>query len=181
MRRAGFVLIFAVLAAGVAVQYWMAKRAIVIERPSLGGPPPEQVNIPNLRGQRMPAFEGADSLRGRVVVVSVWATWCKPCRSELPRIEKEILEAHRNDVAVVAFARGETAERVRDFNRSANLTLTMVADPQKQITRRFGGDAPIPRTFVVDRGGTIVYQSVGYGEKKFGELLAIVAIEVARR
>ena len=118
----------------------------------------------------MPAFDGAESLRGRVIVVSIWATWCKPCRSELPRIEKEILEPHRNDVAVVAFARGETAERVRDFNRSANLTLTMVADPQKQITRRFGGDAPIPRTFVVNRDGVIVYQGLGYSEKRFKAL-----------
>jgi len=105
-RKAVFVLIFAVLAGGVAVQVWMANRTIVIERPTLGGPPPARyVSIPDLRGQRMPAFEGSDSLRGRVVVVSVWATWCQPCRSELPRIEKEIMEPHRNDVAVVAFAR----------------------------------------------------------------------------
>ena len=46
----------------------------------------------------------------------------------------------------------------------------MVPDPQKQITRRFGGDAPIPRTFVVNRDGVIVYQGLGYSEKRFKAL-----------
>jgi peroxiredoxin len=166
-RKAALVVVFAVLAAGVAVQVWMAKRTIVIERPMLGAPPP---TIPDLRGQRMPAFDGAESLRGRIVVVSVWATWCNPCRSELPRIEKEILEPHRNDVAVVAFARGETAERVREFNRSANLTMKLIPDPHKEITDRFGGYGPIPRTFVVNRDGVIVYQGLGYSEERFKAL-----------
>ena len=170
-RKAALAIIFVVLAGGVAVQVWMAKRTMVIERTSLGGPPPSrQVSIPDLRGQRMPAFDGADSLRGRVVVVSVWATWCLPCRSELPRIEKEILEPHRNDVAVVAFARGDTAEKVRAFNRTAKLTMTLVPDPRKEITSRFGGAGPIPRTFVVNRDGVIVYQSVGYSEQRFKAL-----------
>ena len=64
-------------------EFPLTRRTMVIERPSLGGPPPSRdVSIPDLRGQRMPAFDGADSLRGRVVVVSVWAT-----RSWRPDIE----------------------------------------------------------------------------------------------
>ena len=180
MRRA----IYAVLAVvAIFAVYTMhrATQTVVVERPSLGGPPPPPgPPIPRLVGKKMPPFDGSDALRGHVALVSVWATWCKPCQAELPRIEKEIWQAHRNEVSVIAIASGEQADIVERFNRTAKLTFPLIADPHHKLTELFAGKAPIPRVFVIDRAGVVRYQHIGYNEKSFKELLAAVEREITR-
>jgi len=109
----------------------------------------------------------------------VWATWCQPCVEELPRLEREVWQRLQPDVAVVAVGLGENAAKIRRFNEQHKLTFALVEDPRSRITRRYGGKGPIPRTFVIDRTGKIVHQSMGYGEKGFAELVA--AVEKAAR
>ncbi|MFP5245722.1 MAG: TlpA disulfide reductase family protein, partial [Thermoanaerobaculia bacterium] len=89
--------------------------------------------------------------RVKVVVLNVWATWCPPCREELPRLEQEIWQRFRQDVAVVAVAREEDAAKLREFNKKANLTFSLVPDPRGSITHRYGGKDVIPRTYVITR------------------------------
>src|SRR5207244_1817476 len=80
---------------------------------------------------------GTASLRGRVVVLNVWATWCQPCVEELPRVEREIWQRFRPEVVVIAVARGEDAAKIREFNARANLTFALVADPTRHISQAF--------------------------------------------
>ncbi len=189
MRR---IVIFAVLAIVFvgALMYWMSHRSLVVERAMIGAPP--QMRVPhhvNLVGKPAPFFTamdqrgqtvGSGAHRGKVVVVNVWASWCQPCREELPRVEREIWQRFRPDVAVVAIATGEGLAKVDEFNRTAKLTFSLVADPKNEIARRFGGDDAIPRTYVIDRSGTVVYQALGYGEGPFAPLVSAVAQAVAR-
>ena len=182
-------LIVVVLAAAGAA-YWWSQRQLVVERPELGGPPPKPRSHQNLVGRTMPAFASVDqndrritteSLRGKVVVLNVWATWCRPCVDELPRIEREIWQRFRSDVAVIAVARGESTAKIRAFNQRLNLTFPLVEDPREKIARQLGGDDSIPRTYVIDRSGTVVHQTLGYGEQGFAELVSAVEGAVARR
>jgi peroxiredoxin len=173
-----------------AVSFVFANRPMVVKRPSLGGPPSRTRRQVNLVGRTAPAFTAVDlqgrdagtaALRGRVVVLSVWATWCQPCVEELPRVEREIWQRYRPDVAVVAVARREDAAKIRAFNQRAKLTFALVEDPRGSISRRFGGDYSIPRTYVIDRAGVIVHQTIGYGDQSFADLVAAVDRAVAQR
>lgn len=169
----------AVLIGAAAAGHYVANRPMIVERPSLGGPPPQHsIATPlSLEGRPMPGIPGVD-LHGRVAVVTVWATWCKPCQAELPRLEKEIWQAHRNDVAVIGIADQQAADVIERFRVWAGLTFPLVPDPTKRLTRLYGRDAPIPRTFVAGRDGVVKYQHIGYSEKSFDELKRVVEREI---
>src|SRR5512140_2845606 len=182
------VLIVAVAVAAMT-SYRIATRPMVVGRAVPDWEPAPPPKIENLVGRHMPRFETvdangtavtSDSFRGRPVVVAVWATWCQPCKDELPRIEQEIWRKHRDRLTVIALAGDENAATVNEFNRQAKLTFTLLPDPRRRVTGLFDRDAPIPRIYVVDRDGVIVHQSVGYSEQKFAGVRAAVEAQLAR-
>ena len=173
-------LMFSVGAAVIASHF--ANGALEIDAPE---PPPRE----NLIGRAVPNFEvtavdghpvSRASMHGRVAVINIWATWCGPCVIELPRLEKEVWQRHACDVAVVAVARGESVSKLREFNPGSRLTFSLVPDPDRRLTKLFGGDDSIPRTYLVNRAGVIVYQSFGYTAAGFEKLVAEIDREVER-
>ncbi|HYS54486.1 MAG TPA: peroxiredoxin family protein [Thermoanaerobaculia bacterium] len=190
MRRKILVASLLLIAVAVIAMVWINRRPMVVERANLGGPPP-QIRAPRtLIGQLAPSFAGLDqdgrevsapALRGRVVVLSVWASWCQPCLRELPRLEREVYQRFQPQAVVVGVGLGEGHAKVVDFNRRASLTFPLLADPNRKIARRFGADHAIPQTFVIDRSGVIVYQTFGYDERNFDHLAAAAERAIARR
>jgi len=102
------------------------------------------------------------SLKGKVVIIDFWDTWCPPCRKALPSLEA-LSKAHQDDLVVVGVAFGrEGIEKVREYVNANNLTFPMVvSDKQFQVAKDFGGVQSIPTTFVIDRNGVIVEVWVG--------------------
>jgi peroxiredoxin len=192
MRRTFLYAILALVAAVIAIaSYRLATQTLVVRRPVIGGPPvvPQFTPPPRIVGKAMPHFNAraldgsaidTNSLRGRVVIVDVWATWCRPCREEMPHIEQDIWQKHRDRVAVLAVAMGESAAKVTKFNEDAKLTFALIPDPDKRIGALYGGNAPIPRTYVIDGAGRVVHQSMGYGSTIFGELVTAVENAINR-
>ncbi len=141
----------------------------------------------HFRGRTVPEFSVVDldgrqhspsKLRGKVFVITFWATWCGPCVTELPRIESELWQGHHGDIPVLAIARGEDEQTIRKFNASAHLTFPLIADPGKRIYSLFASEL-IPRTYVVDRSGRVVHQSAGYSPATFAATLQ--AVDAASR
>jgi len=173
MKRAFYAVALIAAVAVALVAYRRATETIVIERPMLNGPPPGAMRpMANLVGERLPFIPGsvAEKMRNHVVVVSVWATWCRPCRDEMPRLENEIAKAHPNDVFVVAIS-GEPPKTVCEYGNAARLSFPLVADPGGRLVRSYGANAPIPRTFIADRHGIVRYQHIGYSPKGFETLI----------
>ena len=92
-----------------------------------------------------------DSFKGKTVVLNFWATWCPPCRGEMPEFDELDKEFKK---------RRETPERVAKFLKETGYTMTVLLD-EKQEAASFFGVRYIPTTFVLDKDGKLIGQIQG--------------------
>jgi peroxiredoxin len=101
------------------------------------------------------------SFRGRVVLLSFWATWCPPCRTEMPLMEALHQAYKGHDFEVVAVASDvQGAEVVQPFVTQLDLSFTTLLDTTGQVTRLYGVTS-LPTTYLLDREGRLVTVAVG--------------------
>lgn len=114
--------------------------------------------------------------RGKIVMKDFFATWCPPCRQELPRIQKEIWEKYKNNpkFALFAFDRQEDWDKVLPFKEKNQFTFLMLPDADRKIFALYANQY-IPRVILLDENGRVIYQSMGYVETDFTELLNVLA------
>jgi thiol-disulfide isomerase/thioredoxin len=120
----------------------------------------------------------ASQLRGRVVVLDFWATWCGPCRRELPEIQRLSDQfAGRRDVVICAVdgASGDTPEQARQFFRQHGFRLDLAYDYQRAATKALSVHG-FPTLLVLDRAGRIRLRHVGYvgAEDLGGKLTGLI-------
>lgn len=99
--------------------------------------------------------------RGQVVLLNVWATWCAPCRVEMPSIEHLYREFGPQGLKVVAISIDEAGpEVVREFVREKGLSFEVLLDPSRSIERIYQTTG-VPESFVLNRRGIIVKKAIG--------------------
>jgi len=99
-------------------------------------------------------------LKGRVVLVTFWATWCPPCKEELPMFDRLHREHESRGLTVLGVNVREDAATVRPFSRALGLTFPLPLDADGNIARQYGVIG-LPTTFVIDRDGHPVGRAVG--------------------
>ena len=124
---------------------------------------------PNLTGQVASDFTLSDlagkpvklsSLRGKVVLLDFWATWCGPCRLEMPSIQKLHREFKTRGLVVLGINQGEDVLKVRPFLKKNGYDFGILLDAQQSVAGRYQVSS-IPSLFIIDRTGTIRSHFVG--------------------
>lgn len=106
-------------------------------------------NLPTLTG----GTQSLTSLRGKIVVINFWTTWCDSCKDEMPALQA-FAAAHQGDVVVLGVDRREPAAFVRDFVSKYGVRYPILLDVNDSEAKRYGVTG-VPETFVVDPQGRI--------------------------
>jgi cytochrome c-type biogenesis protein len=128
-----------------------------LRAPEIGKPAPDYRAI-SLSGDSVSLVE----MRGRVVLLNVWATWCHPCRDEIPVLQtlhERYASAGLILVGVSVDARGED-DTIREFASDFRMTYPLWLDPDERVQSTFLAIG-VPATFLIDRNGILRWRHVG--------------------
>jgi peroxiredoxin len=115
-------------------------------------------------------------LRGKVVLVNFWATWCPPCRKEMPDLEAIYRRFESKGFVVLGISDEESA-KVEPFIRERKVSFPVLLDPGRKVNEMFVVEG-IPKSFVYDREGKLVAQSIDMRtQKQFLEMLGKAGLE----
>ncbi len=106
--------------------------------------------LPDLDGETVRLSDFA----GRPVVLNFWATWCTPCRVEMPALEEAAADYAGRGLAVLAVNQGETAEQVNDFLTEVGLSLPVLLDAESEVGAAYGAFF-LPTTVIVGQDGVV--------------------------
>lgn len=137
-------------------------------------------------GQQMPDIEmkltdgtivTTASLKGKVVMLQFTASWCGVCRREMPHIEKEIWQKHKNnsEFALIGIDMDEPLETMKKFAKDMKITYPLALDPGGEIFYTFAAKgAGVTRNVIIDRSGKIVYMTRLFKEEEFNEMVEVI-------
>jgi peroxiredoxin len=133
---------------------------------------PSPWGIDELVGKKAPDFVLKDmnerpvslsSLKGSVVLINFWATWCPPCRGEMPSLNKLYKEYGNKGLVVVAVSTDRSASSVRDFLGKHPVDFSVLMDSDSKVSRQFKVFS-LPTTFLLDKNGTVLQRYLGEEE-----------------
>ena len=129
-------------------------------------------------GQKAPDFVLEDmkggsvslgELRGKVVFLHFWATWCPPCLVELPGLQRFVEGLDKGQVALLAVCvDNERPSRIGDFLKSWGAEIPVYLDPGGSLARRFG-TIRFPETYILDHEGCVCRKVIGAGDWKISK------------
>lgn len=109
-------------------------------------------------------------LRGKVVMIQFTASWCGVCRKEMPHIEKDIWQKHKDnkDFVLIGVDRDEPLETVVEFGKAVSVTYPLALDPGADIFAKYAlRESGITRNVLIDRDGKIVMKTRLFKEEEF--------------
>lgn len=149
------------MAAGVGMLFWLGGQSAA--RPSAAsqgivqpGQPAPDFSLPALNGDTVRLSD----LKGQVVLVNLWATWCPPCKAEMPAINAFYQAHHEAGFTALMANAQEDEATVRPFIEAKGFTFPVLLDSQGDLMRQYGVRG-LPTTFIIDRNGIVRHLQTG--------------------
>jgi len=149
----------------VAAAFYLARRqriagsgGEVLQKTSTASPAPE-FSLPTLTGEKLDLA----NYRGKVILLDFWATWCDPCREQIPHFV-ELQNKYRDQgLQLIGISMDDEPDPVRDFYRQFKMNYPVVMGNAK-AGELYGGVLGLPIAFLIGRDGRIYYKHIGAGD-----------------
>ena len=133
------------------------------------------------KGDKLPDFQLKSSvygnvssadLKGKVVLVSLFATWCGPCQLELAEVQKTLWPKYKDnkDFVLLVIGREHTDEQLKVYNERKKFTFPLYPDPKREVFSLFA-EKSIPRAYLFNKEGEAIYTSMGSEKEEFNHLM----------
>lgn len=134
---------------------------------SLAGSSAQSFEVQSLSGTRV----SLHTYRGKIVVLNLWASWCPPCRAEMPDLQRLYSAYRKQNLVVLGVNQGESIEQARTFARALGIHFPILVDQAQQYGRVYAA-LGMPTTFIIRPDGT-VYRGFD-GALSYGQMVAAV-------
>lgn len=132
-------------------------------------------------GDALPKFELKSSvygdiqsvdLKGKVVLISLFATWCGPCQKELAEVQSTLWPKYKDnkDFVMLVIGREHTDAELQKYNERKKFTFPLYPDPKREVFSLFA-EQSIPRVYLFGKDGKLIHSSIGYTADEFQKLM----------
>ena len=119
-----------------------------------------------------PTDETCAQVKGKVVLINIFATWCGPCQSELAEVQKTLWPKYKDnkDFCMLVIGREHTDVQLTEYNKRKGFTFPLYPDPKREVTGKFASQY-IPRSYLIDKEGKVISATVGYKKEEMDKLM----------
>ena len=120
-------------------------------------------------------------MEGKLVMVTFFATWCAPCRQELPHIQSDIYNKYKDNTKfqLLIFGREHSWAEINKFKAENKFSMPLYPDPGRKIYSKFAKQT-IPRNFLISPDSRVIFSSIGFNQENFDELKDLIKEELKK-
>lgn len=159
--------------------YWVVAASLALVEPALAADKAVEFSLRDVNGKEVTLA----SLSGKVVIMSFWATWCAPCKEEMPHLQKLFSAKGADGLVVLSISTDDarTASKVKPYVEKMGYTFPVLLDKESKVIGSYNPAKTLPYTVIVDRKGDVVKQIAGYnpGDEKVLEELVVGLLAAA--
>jgi peroxiredoxin len=150
------ILIYGIVALCLLGLYWASRRTTLKPVPTASGNLAPDFTVTDLNGRQLTLSD----FKGKIVLLDFWATWCAPCRTEIPHFIEMQQKYGPQDFQVIGISMDDDAKPVREYYQQHQLNYPVAVGDDK-LAQRFGGMLGLPVNFLIDREGRIFSKHLG--------------------
>ncbi len=139
--------------------------------------------VPEFEFERSPEkIVNIAELKGKTILIIFFATWCGPCRKELPLIQSDIYNKYKKNpnFELLIFGREHNWDEVTKFKETNKFSMPIYPDANRKIYSKFAGQY-IPRNFLISPEGKLLFSSIGFNEKDFKALKETIENQIKKK
>ena len=167
MKKITLVLTMLLMALSIGAQTQNQEQKPKREELKIGSSMPEI----NLKSEVYGNITNKD-LKGKVVLINMFATWCGPCQKELAEVQSTLWPKYKDNkkFKMIVIGREHTDEQLTKYNEKKGFTFPLYPDPTRENYSKFA-DITIPRAYLYGTDGKLLWSAIGYSEEEFKVLM----------